>query len=261
MHLLTLGINILLAGYIAWEVARFLPQYRQLKEALAQGDTQARMRVYRRALVFEWVSALLAIVAIGFDWSKLTPAPLGLNGSQFARWLPKGGDFDWGVIGGMFFGVALGTAAIVVARLRASKAGTAVLPAAPMTWWRRLIPDFSALIPVTGRERWVWVAVAISAGVCEEVVFRGWLLSTLRQEAGLGGATLIAVAAVLFGCAHAYQGISGMVLTGIAAAIFCALYVGTGSLLAPILLHILIDVRFAVLPTPQRARSPQNAYA
>jgi hypothetical protein len=102
--------------------------------------------------------------------------------------------------------------------------------------------------------------VAISAGICEEIVFRGWLLSTLHSALRLDGTALVLVAAALFGLAHSYQGITGMILTAFAGAVFCALYVATGSLLVPIALHILIDLRFAVLPAP-RTQNPRTIYA
>ena len=35
----------------------------------------------------------------------------------------------------------------------------------------KLVPDFSALIPVTNRARLLWILVAVSAGICEELVF------------------------------------------------------------------------------------------
>ena len=132
--------------------------------------------------------------------------------------------------------------------------------AAPVRKWRKLLPDFSALIPTTTHERLIWAAMAISAGICEEIVFRGWLLSTLHSELRLDGTVLVLVAAALFGLAHSYQGITGMILTAFAGAVFCALYVATGSLLVPIALHILIDLRFAVLPAP-RIQNPRTIYA
>jgi membrane protease YdiL (CAAX protease family) len=60
--------------------------------------------------------------------------------------------------------------------------------------------------------------------------------------------------AAIFGLAHAYQKVAGVILTALAGAFFCALYIKTGSLLIPIALHILVDVRFAFMPAP---RMPQ----
>ena len=75
----------------------------------------------------------------------------------------------------------------------------------------------------------------------------------------MGGVALILAAAVMFGLAHAYQGITGMVATGLAGAVFCVLYVRTGSLTAPILLHMLVDVRFAFLP--RKREQAQQVFA
>ncbi len=85
-------------------------------------------------------------------------------------------------------------------------------------------------------------------------------MSTLHSALRLDGTALVLVAAVLFGLAHSYQGITGMILTAFAGAVFCGLYVATGSLLVPIALHILVDLRFAVLPAP-RTQNPRTIYA
>jgi membrane protease YdiL (CAAX protease family) len=66
-----------------------------------------------------------------------------------------------------------------------------------------------------------WAAVAVSAGICEELVFRGWFLATLRSELGMGGLSLLIAAAAIFGLAHVYQGVSGVILTAVVGAFFC----------------------------------------
>jgi uncharacterized protein len=262
MHILSFVIDLLLAGYVIREVLRFGSQYRQLKQDIANGDTQARTRVYHKAVIFEWVSALLALLALGFDWTKLNPKFLALEGLPWIQALQGGPGrtgFDRGALAGILFGLVAGTLVFVIARLRSNRRG--VPPAtAPARWWRKLLPDFSALVPATTHERFLWVAVAVSAGICEEIVFRGWLLSTLHGALRLDGTALVVAAALLFGLAHSYQGVTGMVLTAFAGLFFCGLYVATGSLLWPILLHIAIDVRFAFLPAP-RTPDPRAVYA
>lgn len=258
MHIVSLIIDIILAGYIGWEVLRFNRRYRQLKQDIANGDTQARSRIYYRALGFEWISALLALFALGFDWNKLNPRPLALDGSKLMQAFSPSGGFDRGALTGIILGVALGTAGFIVARFKANRRGAAA--PSPASRWRKLLPDFSALLPVTMHERLVWGTVAVSAGICEEIVFRGWLLATLRSPVGLAGTTLVLVAAAIFGLAHAYQRIAGVLLTAFAGAFFCVLYVKTGSLLVPILLHITIDLRFAFLPA-SRIRKTEASYA
>jgi membrane protease YdiL (CAAX protease family) len=63
----------------------------------------------------------------------------------------------------------------------------------------------ASLLPQSLPEVIVWIAACITAGVCEEMVFRGYLQ---RQLHALGGNLSIAVVAqgVIFGLFHAYQG-------------------------------------------------------
>ena len=55
----------------------------------------------------------------------------------------------------------------------------------------------------------VWIALSLSAGICEEIVFRGYLQ---RQLSALTGnlALAIVLQAVIFGVAHAYEGVAAM---------------------------------------------------
>ncbi|AND68898.1 hypothetical protein ATSB10_14440 [Dyella thiooxydans] len=80
--------------------------------------------------------------------------------------------------------------------------------------WHALL----ALLPL------IW----ISAGFCEEVVFRGIVLGRIRAAfGGSRAATAVAVAAscVVFGLAHGYQGLSGWILTGALGGILALVYV------------------------------------
>lgn len=265
MHILSLAVDIILAAYVAWEVIRFVPRYRELKQAVANGDVHARSRIYREAIVFEWVSTALALIALGFDWTKLNPKYLDLEGSWLAQQVSRVGETQRGAssrgaLAGVAIGLIFGTLVLILARLKSNRSGAKPAPAASGGWRRKLLPDFSALIPVTSRERFLWIVVAISAGICEEIVFRGWLLSTLHGTLSLAGMPLILAAAAIFGLAHAYQGITGVLLTALAGALFCGLYVATGSLLVPIVLHTLVDLRFAFLPAP-RSQNPKAVYA
>src|SRR5689334_13833571 len=183
MQALSIAVDVLLAGYVVWEVVSFVPRFRKLKQEIANGDTHARNRVYRRAIIFEWGTALLALFALGFDWSKLTPASLGLETAM--RSLSGGSDFNSGSLMGVIFGMSVGTILFVILRLRANRRGAAPRQNVIAPWLRNLMPDFSALVPVTNSERLIWVVVAISAGICEEIVFRGWLLTTLHDQIGL----------------------------------------------------------------------------
>jgi uncharacterized protein len=86
--------------------------------------------------------------------------------------------------------------------------------------------------------------------VCEEWLYRGFFLAVVSAPAGgLPTVLLVVVAAVAFGLAHAYQGPAGIVATGLLGGVMAAVYLQTGSLLLPVLLHAVIDLRFLLVPT------------
>src|SRR5262249_7286804 len=151
---------------------------------------------------------------------------LGLE--SVIRPLSGSSDFNSGSLMGVIFGLSVGTVLFIVLRLRANRRGADSRPNLIAPWLRNLLPDFSALVPVTNSERLMLIVVAISAVVCEEIVFRGWLLSTLHDQIGLTGKALLFAGAAIFGLAHAYQKFSGVIITALAGAFFCVIYVKTG---------------------------------
>jgi uncharacterized protein len=107
-----------------------------------------------------------------------------------------------------------------------------------------------ALLPRTRAERRLFTLVGVTAGVCEEWLYRGFFLAVVAALAGGPPvAVLVVIAALAFGLAHAYQGLVGIVTTGLLGGIMAAVYLQTGSLLLPVLLHAVIDLRFLLVPS------------
>jgi uncharacterized protein len=75
------------------------------------------------------------------------------------------------------------------------------------------------LTPVTGVEMMLFLVLSISAGICEELVFRGYLQ---QQFARMGRRVWagVALSALVFGGAHGYEGIAGIVLISVYGAMF-----------------------------------------
>jgi membrane protease YdiL (CAAX protease family) len=114
---------------------------------------------------------------------------------------------------------------------------------------------FAAMLPRTRDDRWWAFAVAIGAGISEELVCRGLLIAAGIGVVGLSPWGAATAAVVIFGLAHAYQGVAGMVLTAIAAVLFVWLYFTTGSLLPGMVVHAAIDLRGLVM-VPEPAARP-----
>ena len=112
-------------------------------------------------------------------------------------------------------------------------------------WYDRVVDN---LIPRARVEKGWFAFSAITAGISEEIVFRGFALHLLSTVFPLISPYILAVAAgILFGLAHSYQGARGVVKTALIGVLFGLLYLGTDSLLLCVLLHTLFDLSSAFL--------------
>jgi membrane protease YdiL (CAAX protease family) len=83
----------------------------------------------------------------------------------------------------------------------------------------------------------------VYGGIAEETVFRGFVIGWGSSLFGNRAAWPLAIlSSIVFGVAHAYQGIGGMVSTGLTGLAFAAIYVLNGRrLLMPMLVHMTLD--------------------
>jgi uncharacterized protein len=105
---------------------------------------------------------------------------------------------------------------------------------------RSKMAEIEPLSPHTSEERKIWTIVAITAGCCEEVLFRGFLLAFLASLAGLIAA--VAITVLLFGLFHAYYGWKGILKTAAFGLFVTALALWSASLVPVIILHASIDL-------------------
>jgi membrane protease YdiL (CAAX protease family) len=97
------------------------------------------------------------------------------------------------------------------------------------------------LLPGTGRERTMFVGLSLTAGFCEELVFRGFLIGALFvATSSMPVAVLISSAA--FGVLHAYQDPAGAVRAALLGALLALPLIATGSLLPSMMAHAAIDI-------------------
>jgi membrane protease YdiL (CAAX protease family) len=98
-----------------------------------------------------------------------------------------------------------------------------------------------SLLPKSLVEILLRIGVSITAGVCEEMAFRGYLQ---RQLHALSGNIVVAVLGqgVVFGLAHAYQGWKNTIVISVLGILFGALAVWRGNLRANIVAHAWADI-------------------
>lgn len=114
--------------------------------------------------------------------------------------------------------------------------------------------DLRIMDPVRGNRKALWQMLAlvwILVALLEEVVFRGFLMTEMARLFGTGNAALLAnllLSSALFGLAHWYQGVNGVILTGVVGLLLGGVFIQSGfNLLPPVFLHGFIDTASLIL--------------
>lgn len=179
-----------------------------------------RYRFYWQTALVEWVF-LAALVAAWIIYGR-SFADLGF--------ISPGGVGFWGGV----VVLVLGTGLLLYSWRAASRASAAEKA--------RQVESLGKLVryaPHTRGEFHGFVGVSITAGIVEEIVYRGFVLWYLGQFMPLWAAVMLS--SLAFGLAHSYQGASGALRCGLVGLVFGILYVLTGSIWLPIVGHILLD--------------------
>ena len=218
-NLFDLALALLFA--VIWPLYTFFIEWPAHKRRIEAGDPEARVRLYRKTFVQEW-TVTLGILALTVWFARPVLTTLGLV-------VPHG----WRLVLGIAIPVAysvllkLQLPAIVNNRIIRARLRERIAPLAP-------------LIPTRPAE-WQWFRpLAVSAGICEEIMFRGYLVWLLQTWLGLYGAAAVSV--VIFGLAHGYQGGKFGTRAFLAGLGMQVLALATGSILPGIVLHALIDL-------------------
>lgn len=176
-----------------------------------------RPALYFSAVFSEWLLAglgAIAVLAIGTGFSSFGFG--GISAAAFAEW----------------------TVIVAVVTI----AGLGIVIFLERLGW---LPDETEMVyllmPATRKEKLLaLMAVAPTAGVCEEFLYRGFLLAELARWTHSGWLAL-AISSVVFGFAHVYQGASGIIRAALLGALLGLPVIETGSLYPGMLAHAAID--------------------
>jgi membrane protease YdiL (CAAX protease family) len=248
--LATFAITLLALYLLVGEPLLGRIAHRRLLAALDAGVPDARRRFYRQWTWQGWVLLLVTLV-VTLGAAGWTPARLGL------RW-PHGlpGWPSHGATGGLLTGFVAGMALAAAGGIGIGLASVRRRKHAPPARAPRVAGGDNLLhmLPRTRAERWGFAALALTAGITEEVIWRGFGLGLLFALLPHAPVTVpIVLAALAFGWAHLYQGWTGVLATAVLGGLFAWLYWATGSLLLPMLLHVLIDLRALLVRVPATA--------
>ncbi len=102
------------------------------------------------------------------------------------------------------------------------------------------IGDLMYFLPKTQKEFYWFKWLSLSAGICEEILYRGFLMWFIGSYFGVLPAILLS--SVAFGIAHSYQGFGNAAQTAIIGLWMAILFWLTGSIWVPMIAHFLVDV-------------------
>jgi len=109
--------------------------------------------------------------------------------------------------------------------------------------------EIELILPKSGTERIIWVFLSLTAGICEETAFRGYLITRLKLFSRIKGWIFpILASSLAFGMGHTYQGAGGFILISIYGIMFGVLYVKTGSIWPGIIAHFFQDFSALFFP-------------
>jgi uncharacterized protein len=224
-HVLVFSLIVLAPLWDRYEIPR-------LK---ASTDPKKKIWFYGKVMAASWICAAVATIRVGvagvFTIQKMPGEIVWLSAGSPGEVILKG------IVAGLFIALLLPALLALRSEKIRTKAGKAA---------KRL----AFLLPSTIQERRWWWLVCLTAGVCEEIVYRGFLLHYFHVlPFHLSLALSLVISSVIFGIGHLYQGIGGGIQTAILGFVLGALFLMTGSLLLPIVLHFVTDLRvLAVLP-------------
>jgi uncharacterized protein len=194
----------------------------RLRRLLAQPavSTKEKLVLYGGTIVFQWLLAG-AVGLCAFD-RGLTAAELGL-----ARKLSN-----------QVLLASLGGALILGGfqwfNLRRISRMTGVVP----EFMRNLA---TRLLPGTSIELAAYLALAVTAGICEEFLYRGFAMAALSR-AGIIPWAVVIISSILFGFAHTYQGRSGVLGTALMGLAFGTARFAVQSLVPVAIWHSVVDI-------------------
>lgn len=195
--------------------------YRRYVARIKAGEPANRARAYLETVALEW--AALAVLGIAWYLLGRPVADLGF--------VPAGGNGFW-----------IGAAVLVLVTgylVYAWRQSFAMTPEQKDKQTASL-GDLVYLLPQSDRDFRGFVGVSITAGIVEEILYRGFVFWYLAHFMPIWA--VIVVSSVAFGLAHSYQGVGGMIRVAMIGLAFGAFYVLTGSIWLAMLAHAVFDI-------------------
>lgn len=213
-------MEYILWGYlIVWPIYIYLSHEQEKQSVLDQPEK--RVAVYQMSMLHLWLPTIM-VFALVFQ-SELSIHDIGL------KW-------HWGLANQI--GV-VGLILLSVYFLLSIKQ-TNNKPESHQAL-RKQLSFIQWFLPTTVKEsRYFILGLSISAGICEELLFRGYLMQLLAGY--MPTYATVIISSIAFGLGHSYQGPSHMLRSALMGVVMALIYLATDSIIIPVLLHTIVDM-------------------
>jgi membrane protease YdiL (CAAX protease family) len=162
---------------------------------------------------------------------------------------------NWGIVAGLAF-------ALIVSSVLWFRNRAIISQPEKIEKVRQRLTFAEPLLPHTAEEHNFFTIISLTAGFCEEVLVRGFLLWYFAVWVGPIWAAVLS--SIVFGFGHIYLGWLHMMRTGLLGLVFVAIVLATQSLWPTIIIHAAIDftsgdLAFHVLNAPSPGTSDSTA--
>jgi membrane protease YdiL (CAAX protease family) len=216
---------LLIVITMVWPVAEWRWYYPLSVRAIAAGVPGARARLYRNCVVPQWAFSA-AVMALWFyrgrPWAALLLGP-----STLIR-----------------LGIAFGFVALIFALLWQQRRALFTRANWPELV-RRSLKSADPLVPRTQGEYRGALLVAMTAGICEELLFRGfvmWYFAAFWPGTRIGLIFALVASSILFGFGHIYLGARQLGTSAMGGLLFGVIVLVAGSLAPAMMLHAALDL-------------------
>lgn len=230
-------INLFLIVFIILVISMtiFFPvsgyyEIRKLKKSFAEGDKHKKINFYYQQIIWSWIPIFLIFIMIplsGMNLNNIGIKWIDIYTSSISKWVV------FPTIGFYLIYLSYNIYLIFIykynreSRIKAAKG---------------IIDDYKWFLPITRKEKSLWSRVSISAGITEEILYRGYFFYALAIVfPDLSIFQILFIATIIFGVGHVYLG-KEVIKSTILGLLFGIFYIVFNSIIPVIIIHISQDL-------------------
>lgn len=204
-------------------------EMRKLKKGLAEGNNQ-KVKFYRDSIIWSWIPIILVFLLIpvsGVSLENIGIKWIQIDTSSFSKW------FVYPTIGFYILHLTFNIYSIIIFRFNEESRVKAE---------KNIPDDVRWLLPVTQKEKSTWRSLSVTAGITEEVLYRGYLFYALAiLFPNLTLIHILFISTLIFGIVHIYLG-KGAIKSTLLGLAFGTFYIVFNSVIPVIIVHITQDL-------------------